>query len=295
MELKWSHYCMDVLPHGWGVDLFYTLAGFGADPGKSLELPDLPVHLGVRLHAPPDTPPDGHVLQATIKGNSGKVLSPTQSVPLDFKVLPAGYPVLGLGKVPLKSWAPLPSIGRHEIDLAVDGTPIGHVPFVIQQRSGKFSEIQSREAPGLQLRWAHLVHDVKSDQAIPGILSMGGIFEFLPADERTNSYNLKGALLLLQIESDLTIHTKRALRAELLDSNGEAAREPSGRLRTPPMSRPITLRRLSPNWDFLVSTATVRFEQDLWLTPGQYRFRFSIDEQPFGDPLELTVVPSHRN
>ena len=120
------------------------------------------------------------------------------------------------------------------------------------------------------------------------MLTLGGIFEFVPA---VMGQNLKGSLLLLQIESGLTIHTRRALRTELLDSRGEPARSTNGRLLMPPISRPITLRRLSPSWTFLVSTATVRFEQDVRLMPGEYHFRFHVDGQEFGERVDLTVVP----
>lgn len=43
MELKWAHYSLGFTPNGWGVDLVCLMEVFGADPGKPLLMPDLPV------------------------------------------------------------------------------------------------------------------------------------------------------------------------------------------------------------------------------------------------------------
>ncbi len=287
MEFKWAHYCLHMSPNGWGVDVVSMFAGFGADPGKPLELDGMPVHLGVRVHAPPGAPLHRRTLQASLKAN-GQAPS-IQTAPLEFIPLPSGYPAIGLALIPLSKWD-LPSIGTHTVELAVDGTSIGAVPLVIQRRNGTASPSPSTAETDIRLVWAHHAMIFSADPQLPGNLSIGGIFEFLPADPRTMDFDLKGSLLLLHIESDLTIKTSRELRTELLDESGQPARDRKGQLLMSSSTRPITLRRLNPAWNFLASTATVRFERDVRLTPGQYQFRFFLDKKPFGDPLKLTVA-----
>jgi hypothetical protein len=287
VRLKWAHYCLQASPNGWGVDVVHKLDSFGADPGKPPELPDVPLYLAVRVHAPDGAGTDGHVLDATIKDSHGQPLSSTQSVPLKFIALPHGYPLIGLGQVPINEWK-LPPIGRYSIDLAVAGDPIGGVPLLINPRRGRHSLQLAAGTPALRLNWAHYLMMALPDSRMPGFMNLAGIFEFLP---RSMGSNLKGSLLLLHIESDLTIHTQHELRTELLDGNNQPARDRNGLLLMPDFVRPITLRRLTPAWDFLVSTATVRFENDISLAPGEYHFRFFLDGSPFGDPLDLTVLP----
>jgi hypothetical protein len=288
MELKWGHYCMHMLLNGVGVDVIHKIDTFGADPGQPVPSFPFPVSLGVRVHASARTHPEGHVLQAVIKDATDQALSSMQSVPLEFFVPPPEYPLLGLGLVPLNAWR-LPTIGRYRIDLAVDNAPIGYVPLIVHRRQGKVPPVESGDAPPVRLIWAHYLLRFGEHPKLPGGMNLGGIFELLP---RSLGYNLKGTLLLLHIESDLTVRTQRQLKAELVDSNDQAARTPDGRLIMPPIVRPITLRRQTPAWDFLVSTATLRFDWDVSLPPGAYRFRFYVDGQPLGEPLDVTVMDS---
>jgi hypothetical protein len=265
------------------------MGGFGAAPGQPLQRPPFPLLLGVRLHAPPGTNPTGHSLEATIHDQIGGPFSNTQTVPVAFVTMKPGLPLLGLAQLPLDSWDPLPGVGRYTVSLSVDGTPVGqhHMMVNSTQRSG--SKPSAASIGGLRLNWAHYVMGVMNDPRLPGSPTIGGIFEYVPGTGRAG-YNLKGTLLLLDILSDLTIKTQRTLTTELLDSTGQPAHDPNERLLMPTHTRPITLRRLSPAWDFLDSTATVRFDRDLWLAPGGYAFRFAVDGQPLGEPLPLVVV-----
>ena len=290
MELKWGHFCVDAQPNGWSVMLFNVLSGFGADSGQPLALPDMPIVLAVRVHAPPGTASVDHLIHATLHDAAGQAITATQTVPLNFIALPAPYPLLGLASVPLNNWTPLPSVGRYAVQLAVDDFPVGKVPVVIYPRQGKIPSTLLPGGPETQLDWAHHLVEYRTDPRMAGMMSLGGVFELLPPTHPRNGHNLKGEMLLLQIQAALSIRTNRTLRADLLNRNDEEARDAKGRLLSPPFVRPITLRRLNPSWDFLVSTATVRFENDLWLSPGDYRFRFQIDGQPFGRPLDLSVV-----
>jgi hypothetical protein len=205
-----------------------------------------------------------------------------------FITMRPDLPLLGLAQVPLNGWNPLPGIGQYAVSLSVDGTPVGqhHMMVNSMQRSG----VKPSAAPigGLRLDWAHYAVGLMTDPQIPGSPTIGGIVEYIPADGPAG-YNLKGTLLLLDILSDLTIHTQRTLTTELLDSSGQPARNGRGQLLMPTHTRPITLRP-SPASAFLDSTATVRFEQDLWLAPGAYAFRFTLDGQPVGELLRVTIV-----
>jgi hypothetical protein len=289
MELKWGHICVDARFDSFGADIVSLLTGFGADPGMPLKL-DLPAHIAFRLFLSSEAEVSGKELYAFLTDkNDEPVGDPFQA---EVSVVPVGsdrskYPLVGGGKIRLDN-RPLPPIGAYSMNFYLgDATLLGRVPVTISPRQGKHETAKLQDSGPVRLAWAHMMIDLK--QTDTGLFNLIGIFEFIPPTSN-KGVNLKDWVVLVQIEADPTIHINRKLRAELLDSDNRPAKDASGRIVTP-AHRPITLRRFSMGSDLLVSMAPIRFKEDIWVPPGNYRFNFQLDGTELGD-LKIVALPS---
>jgi hypothetical protein len=53
---------------------------------------------------------------------------------------------------------------------------------------------------------------------------------------------------------------------------------------------PVTLAKVPTRDDILVSTVAIPFLTDFNVPEDDYQFRFYLDGQPLGEPLDLTVL-----